>query len=309
MEELLKKLLEAEVLSPETSKELKAAFDAQIQSAMDSAKTETETKVRAELTEQWVKERDALIEAIDTKVTEYLTNELEELKEDIEAFRDLETEYAGKLVESKAEMAEELKGDLTTLVEQLDSFLEIRLAAEMEELKEDIELAKKLDFGRKIYEAVATEYRNRFVDEDGIEKELQDLRTAHAAVVESLQETTNARSALERKIKLDEVLAPLSGRQRDIMETILHNVATKDLETGYKTFIGRVVKDSTENTTGKEGKVLAEGGSKEEVKVEETVTVTGDVVSEAQEDEIPADKVRLTESEKRKIQRLAGIIS
>lgn len=308
MEELLKKLLEAEILSPETKKELEQAFDAQIQAAMASAKTETETKVRAELTEQWIKERDALIEAVDTKVTEYLHNEVEELKEDIEKFRDLEAEYAGKLVESKAEMAEELKGDLATLVEQLDAFLEIRLAAELEELAADIEEAKKLDFGRKIYEAVAKEYRDRFVDEDGIEKELQDLRAEHQRVTESLKVVTESRAELERKIKLDEVLAPLAGRQREVMETILRSVATDDLETGYKTFIGRVVKDSTENTTEKEGKVLAEGDSKEVKKVEETVAVTGDVVSEAQEDETPAEK-RLTESEKRKLQRLAGIIS
>ncbi|MCX2582088.1 hypothetical protein OQ641_30260, partial [Klebsiella pneumoniae] len=71
--------------------------------------------VTAELNEAWLKERDTLIEALDAKVTEALTEEMAELREDIERFRDLEAEYAVKLVEAKREMATTLKKDMAQL--------------------------------------------------------------------------------------------------------------------------------------------------------------------------------------------------
>ena len=108
MDELLQKLLEAEVLTEETKKELKTAFETKLNEAVEAAKAEAAADVRAELTEQWVNERDALVEAVDAKVGDYLDGEIEELKADIERFRDLEAEAAEKLVEAKALMAEEL---------------------------------------------------------------------------------------------------------------------------------------------------------------------------------------------------------
>ena len=47
--------------------------------------------VTAELNEQWIAERDTLIEALDSKVSEFLSEELAELHTDIDSFRDLET--------------------------------------------------------------------------------------------------------------------------------------------------------------------------------------------------------------------------
>ena len=164
MEELLQKLLEAEILTEDTRKELETAFKAQLDEATTAAKDETAADVRAELTEQWIVERDSLIEAIDSKVGEMLVTEMNELKGDIESFRDLEAEYAEKLVEAKGEMGDELKGDLKELVEKIDSFLEMRLKSEMTELKEDIAEVRKNDFGRRIYEAVATEFADNHAD-------------------------------------------------------------------------------------------------------------------------------------------------
>ena len=154
MNELLQKLLEAEVLSEDTKKELETGFTKQLDEAIEVAKASASADVRAELTEQWITERDNIIEAVDSKVGDYLTEELNELKTDIENFRDLEAEYAMKLVEAKAAMGEELKKDLIELVENVDTFLDMRLASELEELREDIDVVRQNDFGRRIFEAV-----------------------------------------------------------------------------------------------------------------------------------------------------------
>ncbi len=65
---------------------------------------------------------------------------------------------------------------------------------------------------------------------------------AKERTIESEEE--KERSELERDFKMDEILAPLAGRQKKVMEAILANVPTAQLEDGFKTFIGRVLRES-----------------------------------------------------------------
>ena len=311
MEELLNKLLEADVLSEDTKKELEETIKTRLEEAEKAAKEEAEKAVRAELTEQWVKERDALIDAVDAKVTEYLENETSELREDIERFRDLEAEQAEKLVEAKGEMAGELKKDLQELIERLDAFLEIRLATEFDELREDLDDQKKKDLGRRIFEAVAEEYRDNWIDDESTEAELAETRERLDDTEKALEESERKRETLERERKLEEILEPLEGRTRDVMEAILKNVATGQLDEGYKTFIGRVLKEAeneSEKTSEKEDEVLAEDkkeSSENEKKLEEGVSVTGDAeTDESEEDE---SSKQLSEETRRRLQKLAGV--
>lgn len=313
MDELLKKLLEAEILSEDSKKELEEAVTAQINEAVALAKKEATDTVRAELTEQWVTERDALIEAIDTKVNEYLSEEIAELKADISTFRDLEAEMATKIVEAKSEMGTELQNDLSELVEKLDAFLEIRLGAEMEELREDISEVKKIEFGRKVFESFVREYRSNFISEDSTEAELREAKEQVKTLQTKYEVTEAAREELRRTVKLESVLKPLGGKQRDIMETILKSVATDQLEEGYKTFIGRVIKEGAvkevvenKDVSEKESKVLAEGSEISQKVTEGAMVVkTGDFEQETiEEDEIEVKVSPLTES----MRRLAGLV-
>lgn len=312
MEELLQKLLEAEVLSEDTKKELEGAISTKLTEAVEEARKAAEADVRTELTEQWVQERDALIEAIDTKIGDFLVEEIAELKDDIDRFRDLEAEYAEKVVEAKAQMGNELKSDLGELVEKLDAFLEIRLAAEVEELREDIEAARKVEFGRKVFEAFANEYASHYADDESLEGTLRETEERLADATAALEESERKLAKREREQKLDEVLAPLQGRQREVMEAILRNVATEQLDEGYKTFIGRVLRESVEEASEKEDTVLAEGTSEDEgetLSESDGKVVTGDneTLKEEMESEDEAGKVHLTEDARSRLKRLAGI--
>jgi hypothetical protein len=307
MNELLQKLLEAEVLSEETKVELEEAFKMQLNEAIAAAKEEAAADVRADLTEQWVKEKDTLIEAIDSKVGEFLENELEELKEDVERFRDLEAEFAEKLVEAKAAMADELKGDLADLVEKIDSFLEIRLAAEIEELREDIDVVRQNEFGRRIFEAFADEFTKSYADEESAEVSLRETEERLADVENALVEAERKLAEMERKDKMSKILSPLSGRSREVMEAILKNVDTNNLEEAYKVFLGRVLRETSGDAANseKEGKVLAEGEVKKQKPVTEGVAVTGDNQDVLTENE---NRVKQQDADKlAHLRKLAGI--
>lgn len=308
MKELLQKLLEAEVLTEETKAELEGAFTSQLEEAIAAAKEETAADVRAELTEEWVNEKENLVEAIDTKVGEMCSTEFEELKEDIERFRDLEADFAEKLVEAKAAMSDELKGDLAELVEKINSFLEIRLAAEMEELHEDITEQRKNMFGRKIFEAYAEEFTMDYADEESAEATLRETEERLKEAQEALDESERKTAKMERSIKMEEVLSPLDGKQKEVMEAILRNVDTQSLEEGYKTFIGRVIRENEEADSEKEGEVLAEGASEEDGEKDETL-VEGDVVT-GDTDEVIEESENLNPEMAQRIahlQMLAGI--
>jgi len=321
MDELLKKLLEADILTEETKADLEAAFQTKLTEPVQTVEAKTSERVRAELTEQWVTQRDALVEAVDTKVNEYLSRELNELKTDIESFRDLEAEYATKLVEAKGQMATDLQKDMEELVEKLNTFLEIRLTKELEELKEDIDAAKKLQFGKEIFEGFVKEYRSSFVNEDGIEAELVEARKKLQETEAKLTEATKSIEQGVRDTKLAKLLQPLSGKQRDVMESILINVPTAQLDDGYKTFISRVLKEdatiektevkttATKESKEKENKVLAESDSKGDKKegVKTGIVIEGNVVEtlKAEVDEGSKEN-QLDESVKADLRKLAG---
>lgn len=317
MDELLKKLLSAEVLTEETKQELETAFKTQLDEAINVAREEAKLSVTAELNEQWIAERETLIEALDSKVTEALAEELNELRSDIENFRDLEAEHAEKLVEAKQEMAEAVKKDIAQLIEKLDTFLEIRLAAEVEELREDVEQVKKQQFGKTVFEAFVAEFQKYYAPEDSSEAKLVEAEQRLEDTMAALEEAEKKAAKLERSIKLEKVLSPLSGKTREVMEAILKNVDTPMLEDAYNTYVGRVLKESatpvteSKKTSEKETKVLAEG---EKVAKPTGVVKTGNDDVQSEEDQLiesAEDKLSapvITESEKQRLRKLAGIV-
>jgi len=245
MDSILKKLLESDLLSEETKAELSEQFKTAVDTFMAEERSKLEVEIRSTLTEEFVKAREVLAENVDTKIEEFLTAEFDELKEDINKFRDLEVEYAEKLVEEKERLAQLLGEQLNQLVDKLDAFLEVRLDEEMSELKEDIEDVKKLEFGRKIFEAVETEFKKfRKEDQSTVEADLAEALDKLNDAEGRLAEIEQTRLAEARNSKLEELLSPLSGNAREQMKIILSNVSTEKLEEAFKIYIGRVLKEA-----------------------------------------------------------------
>lgn len=306
MNEILEKMLSSEILSEGTRTELMTAFSAELEAAKEVAIAEA----KVEFANKFAEDKAQLVEALDTKVTAMLQEEIAELKEDIERFRDLEAEYAAKLVEEKEALGLQVKADMAELVETLDVFLEERLGAEMVELKESIEEVKKIKFAQKLFENFESVYKERFFDETGIKAQLDESASALERANNELNAVSKRLSDLERQKEMARVLEPLHGRPREIMEAILKSIPTEQLAERYDNFIGRVLHESVtvENKSEKESvntSVLAENDSTAGEPVAPTVVVTGN--STVVENVVDEPTKVLSESEKARLQKIAGI--
>lgn len=261
--QLLESLLQAEVLTEETKRELTTAIMQHVNEAAEAARLETSAAVVAELNERWATETEVLIEALDAKVTEVMSAELDGLRGDIERFRDLEAEYAQRLVAEKERMAVELEREMSALAEQINTIVEVRLSTELTEMKDDLQVVRQNQFGRKVFEAFMTEFEhaNLAGDQKTIHAKLSESNKRLQDTMRALEESEKRIARMERTNKMSQVLKPLSGRTREVMEAILKNVDTNMLDEAYKTYIGRVLKEAAPvaPTSEKEGKVLAEG--------------------------------------------------
>ena len=215
-------------------------------------------------------------------------------------------------MEAKGEMAEVLKSDIAQLIEKLDAFLEVRLSAELEELREDFEVVKKNEFGKNIFEAFVEEFKKHYGEDDSIEATLVETEYRLEDALTALEASEKKTAKLERKMKMERVLAPLTGRTKEVMEAILKNVDTSLLEDAYKTYVSRVLKETTEEekTSEKEGKVLAEG--KTEVKKVIGTVKKGNnedqLISESAIDKKDASqRTTISEAEKDHLRIIAGI--
>lgn len=302
MDEILKKLLESDVLSEETKAEISTKFKASVDAFLAEERSKLEVEVRSQLTEEFVKVREELAASVDQKVNDFLKNEFDELKEDINAYRDLEVEYAEKLVEEKEVLAQQLGEQLNQLVDSLNAFLETTIDAEMSELKEDIEQVKKLEFGRKIFETFETEFKKfRKADLDTVEQDLSEALDKLADAEARIQKMENDRLAEARSAKMEELLSPLTGVAREQMKVILNNVANEKLDEAYKTYIGRVLRESAPKqpavpTASTEAPIT-------ESKTEATTLVTGNVTEQTEEE--PAKP----NAQLSRIKALAGLVA
>ncbi len=242
-DEILGKILESELLSEETKSELAEQWHEAVDAVKAGVREEVTAEVRTELAGQWITERDELISKVDASVAEALTRELTDLHGDIERFRDLEVEQAQKLVEEKHRLAGEVAEELDALVDKIDAFFEMRLAAEMEDLKEDIEVVKQNNFGRQLFEAYASTYAQHYVDEDAVQAKLLIAEDRNADLERRLETLEEERNKMVREAKMEQILQPLTGKKREQMVMVLKNVDTARLEESYKYFIGRILKE------------------------------------------------------------------
>lgn len=297
MDEILNKLLQSELLSEETKAEISEQWTASVEAFKQQVREEVSGTVRLELAEQWAGERDELIGKVDTFVAEALTKEIAELRGDIDRFRDLEAEYAEKLVEEKHAMAEEVAAELDGLVDKIDQFFEMRLSAEMEELKEDLEVVKQNEFGRKIFEAFAKTYGESYVDEDAVQSKLTVAESKLADAEKALAAREEELNKMIREAKMEQVLSPLTGKKREQMAMVLRSIETSRLEESYKFFIGRILKEGDEPAV--KPAVVNEGAPIVEAK---TTVVTGEpeAIVESQVTKTSPDALA-------NLRRLAGI--
>ena len=196
--------------------------------------------------------------------------------------------------EEKEKLAQMLGEQLNQLVDKLDAFLEVRLDEEMSELTEDIADVKKLEFGRKIFEAVEAEFKKfRKGDLSDVEQDLAEATDRLADAEKRLADIEHERLAEARNSKMDELLSALSGNAKEQMKIILSNVSTEKLDEAYKVYIGRVLKESVvdvKKDVAQPAKVVVESKKIEAAPVAKIVTGNEELLEQV-EDVKPSDQL------------------
>jgi len=162
-----------------------------------------------------------------------------------------------KLVrESKAKFEQVKKDFIARSSAIIQETVSKGLKSEMVQLREDIDAARRNDFGRRIFESFASEYAASHLNEKSETAKLlkvvatkeQELEEAAKIVAETQklvesreQELRIAQDAMSRKEVMSELLGPLSGDKRVVMKELLESVQTDKLRTAYDKYIPSVM--------------------------------------------------------------------
>ena len=140
------------------------------------------------------------------------------------------------------------------------------LGSELAQLKEDIQTARENMFGRRLFEAFASEFAVTHLNEN---KELAKLQAIidekdqviaegvkavaeKEALVESKErEVKVITESVARKEKLDELLKPLNKEKADIMSSLLESVQTERLQAAYEKYLPAVLNNTTKQKAEK----------------------------------------------------------
>jgi hypothetical protein len=215
-------------------------------------------------------------------VTRTLKNEIRELHEDQKSMaakfgllEDFIVEQLAKeiaefqedkvdLAETKVRLVREAKQHVAAVKENfikrsaamVAETVEKGLKSEILQLKEDIDQARKNDFGRRLFESFAAEYMSSHLNEKGEtarmlkvldvkDRQLLEART-EAARARKLAEARNAEvqrlvEAANREKTMNEILAPLGREQQSIMKDLLESVQTPRLRSAFEKYLPAVI--------------------------------------------------------------------
>jgi len=202
-------------------------------------------------------------------VVNALAKEIKEFHEDKKGV--VETKV--KLVaEAKAQMAKLKEAFIQKSAKVVESAVNKKLAQEMKQLKEDITAARETSFGKKIFEAYASEYQASYLNEKSetskllkvVDETTLKLAVAEKAVKEkeAVIESKDAESKrqadlMERKEKMAEMLKPLGKERGEVMSQLLESVQTEKLQTSFDKYLPHVMADKPIASV-KETKVITE---------------------------------------------------
>jgi hypothetical protein len=193
------------------------------------------------------------IARLESFIAENLRREISEFQQDKE---DLARHKVAVVKEGKEQLAKLREGFIKKSSHLVESAVKSTLRNELTQLKSDINEARENNFGRKIFEAFATEFSATHLNERAeIKKLLSSLGRMESQLVEARNEAEAAKvraSQKEREInrimesatrqkKLDELLKPLSREKADIMKSLLESTATDKLDVAFKKYLKPVM--------------------------------------------------------------------
>jgi hypothetical protein len=243
-------------------------------------------------------------EKLEKFIVHALAREIKEFSQDRQA-----------VVEAKVQLVAEGRKQLEALkarfiaesAKKVSGMVGVHLKSELSQLKEDIQSARENNFGRKLFEAFASEFSVTYLnDKAETRKVMQQLETKDRQLAEataSLENTKRLAEAKEREVRiiketaqrekaLNVLLAPLNEEKKQVMKTLLESVQTPRLQHAFDKYLPAVLNTGTvEPTTSKKN-------------------LTESVIAEATGDKTATNKtieVEYVEDNVIDIKRLAGL--
>lgn len=198
-----------------------------------------------QMAEKFIKLERFVVEALAQEIAEFHTDKQE-------------------IAETKVRLVREGRQAFTQVKQQfiqraaklVESTVERTLNKEIGQLKEDIETARRNDFGRKLFEAFSSEYQTSYLSEKSeTSKLLKVIDQKELALAQAKNDAAQARQlaeskekqvkalveSQERQVVMSELIAPLNGNQKQIMTELLESVQTTKLKTSFEKYLPAVI--------------------------------------------------------------------
>lgn len=211
---------------------------------------------------EFVADRKKVAEGL-AKLEKFVVRALaEELTEFAEDKKDLINTKVKLVAESKAKLEDLRKQFIARASSMVQEAVTTTVRAEMTQLKEDIKVARENNFGRRLFEAFASEFTATHLNEHA---EIRKLKGEVAAMANRLEEATKAAEAkaalaeskdreitsikdsINRDKKLNEMLKPLAADKARVMESLLESVNTDKLEGAFQKYLPAVMNGTSKS--------------------------------------------------------------
>lgn len=240
---------------------------------------------------------------IEQFIVHALAREIKEFSQDKQA-----------VVEAKVKLVAEGRKQLETLKQKfisesasrMNKLVTQHLKGELSQLKEDIKSARENNFGRKLFEAFASEFSVTHLNEKSeTRKLLAQLQEKDQKLAEAINTLHNARKLVESKERevriikesnlrektMEELLSPLNDEKAKVMKNLLESVQTPKLKVAFDKYLPAVLNNG-------ESKKIVQKQSLTESKL--ITEVTGDKAAKKQIEHEDQDKLI-------EFKRLAGL--
>ena len=186
-------------------------------------------------------------------VVEALSKEIAEFHQDKQ---DVAETKVRLIREAKAHFEKVRNNFITKGAAKVSEIVSKTLQKEISSLKEDIDAARKNDFGRRLFESYSQEYNQSFLNSksetakllkvvDTTNQKLEDAKKTadeKVKIIESKEkEIEDLKNTAEREKVINELVTPLNAEQKDIMTNLLESVQTGQLRKQFEKYVPAVI--------------------------------------------------------------------
>jgi len=233
-------------------------------------------------------------EKLEKFIIHSLAREIKEFAADKQAV----VEAKVKLVAEGRKKLEALKAKFVAeSAARVKSLVASHLTSELTQLREDIKIARENNFGRKLFEAFASEYSVTYLNdkaetrklvaaiaerEEALAEAMQKLETTEKLVESKNREVRIIKESTQREKVMGELLATLNEEKAQVMKSLLESVQTPKLKNAFDKYLPAVLNNGSAAKVSKP--VLSESvikevtGDKTAKKVEKDPEVDNNVI-------------------------------